>query len=477
MRENDYESYDALGLAELVRKGETSAGELLDAALARTEARNPALNAVNMVWADHARTAIRAGLPEGPLRGVPFLLKDLHAQVSGMPLTFGSRLFANFVSDSDSEITLRYLRAGLVLFGRTASPEFGLTCTTESTLWGATRNPWSLEHTSGGSSGGASAAVASGILPAAHASDGGGSIRIPASCCGLFGMKPTRARVPAGPHQGEGWGGMSTAHAVTRSVRDSAVLLDVTQGPDLGAPYRAPAPERPYLQEVTRSPGRLRIGLQIETFNGAPTDAECRDAALAAAKLCESLGHHVEPVKLTVDAPTLARATQVLIASNVQATSDDAAAALGRELSTDLVETITLFMVQAGRAATAGDYARAIRTIHGVGRAVESFLSDYDVLLSPTMASLPVAIGELALSNTPSAEYIARLSAATGFTQLFNATGQPAMSVPLAWSSSGLPIGVQFASKFGDEATLFRLAAQLEQAQPWHDRRPKLAGR
>ncbi len=476
-RMKDYESYDALGLAELVRKGETSAEELLGEALERIEARNPALGAVNMVWADHARAAIRAGLPDGPFRGVPYLLKDLHAQVAGMPLSFGSRLFSSFVSDSDSELSLRYRRAGLVLFGRTASPEFGLTATTESVLWGATRNPWNLEHTSGGSSGGASASVASGILPAAHASDGGGSIRIPASCCGLFGMKPTRARVPSGPHQGEGWGGMSTAHAVTRSVRDSAALLDATCGPDLGAPYHAPEPERPYLEEVTRAPGRLRIGLQTDTFNGAPTDPECRDAALAAGKLCESLGHHVEPVRLSVDAQELGRATQIVIASNVQATVEDAAILLGREVSTELVETITYFMVQGARAATAADYARAIRTIHAAGRTVESFLGRYDVLLSPTMAAPPVKIGELALSNAPSAEYISRLQAATGFTQLFNAGGQPAMSVPLAWSSTGLPLGVQFAAKFGDEATLYRLAGQLERAQPWWDRRPALSGR
>jgi len=473
----DYDSYDALGLAELVRKGETSADELLDEALARTGSRNPALNAVNMVWADHARAAVRAGLPEGPFRGVPFLLKDLHAQVAGMPLTFGSRLFERFVSENDSEITLRYRRAGLLIFGRTASPEFGLTATTESVLWGATRNPWNAARTSGGSSGGASAAVAAGILPAAHASDGGGSIRIPASCCGLFGLKPTRARVPSGPHQGEGWGGMSTAHAITRSVRDSAALLDATQGPDVGAPYHAPAPERPYLDEVSRAPARLRIALQTESFNGAPTHPECRDAALAAAKLCESLGHHVEPVRLAIDAQALGRATQVLIASNVQATTEDAAAALGREVGTDLVENITYFMVQGARSATAADYARAIRTIHAAGRTVESFLERYDVLLSPTMAAPPVSIGELALSNAPSAEYIARISAATGYTQLFNAGGQPAMSVPLAWSRDGLPLGVQFAARFGDEATLFRLAGQLEQAQPWRDRRPTLASR
>jgi Asp-tRNA(Asn)/Glu-tRNA(Gln) amidotransferase A subunit family amidase len=476
-RMQDYESYDALGLAELVRKGETSAEALLDEALARTEAVNPRLNAVNMVWADHARAAISQGLPDGPFRGVPYLLKDLHAQVAGMPLTFGSRLYRRFVSETDSEITLRYRRAGLVIFGRTTSPEFGLTATTESVLWGETRNPWNTGRTSGGSSGGASATVAAGIIPAAHASDGGGSIRIPASCCGLFGLKPTRARVPSGPHAGEGWGGMSTAHAVSWSVRDSAALLDAVQGPDPGAPYHAPAPERPYLEEVTRAPGRLRIGLQTEAFNGAPTHPECRDAALAAAKLCETLGHQVEPVRLELDSAALGRAAQVLIASNVQATCEDAAAALGREVSSELVENITFFMVQGARAATAADYARAMRTIHATGRAVESFFTRYDLLLTPTMAAPPVAIGELALAQAPSADYIARIAAATGYTQAFNAGGQPAMSVPLASAKDGMPLGVQFAARFGDEATLFRLAGQLEQAQPWRDRRPAAAGR
>jgi amidase/6-aminohexanoate-cyclic-dimer hydrolase len=473
----DYESYDALGLAELVRKGDTSADDLLSSALAQVEARNPALNAVNMVWADYARAAIRAGLPHGRFRGVPFLLKDLHAQAAGMPVTYGSRLFANYVSDTDSELTLRYRRAGLVIFGRTASPELGLTATTESSLWGATRNPWNLGHTSGGSSGGASAAVAAGILPAAHASDGGGSIRIPASCCGLFGMKPTRARVPSGPHQGEGWGGMSTAHAITRSVRDSAALLDATQGPDEGTPYHAPAPERPYLAEVTTDPGQLRIAVQTETFNGAPTHPDCRDAVVDAAKLCESLGHRVETARLQVDAAALGRAAQILIGANVQATTEDAAAAQGRELGTDLVENITFFMVQGARAATAADYARAVRTIHAIGRAVEAFLSRYDVLLTPTMATPPLPIGALALSNPPSGEFIGNLAACTGFTQLFNAAGQPAMSVPLGWNATGLPIGSQFAAKFGDEATLYRLAGQLEQARPWRDRRPTLADR
>jgi Asp-tRNA(Asn)/Glu-tRNA(Gln) amidotransferase A subunit family amidase len=471
----DYEKYDALGLAELVRKGEVSPSELLDAALARVSARNDALNAVNMNFEARARRELAAGLPDGPFRGVPFLLKDLHAQLAGERLTYGSRLFADFVSTTDSELVARYRRAGLVLFGRTTSPELGLTAATESLLWGATRNPWNLERTPGGSSGGASAAVAAGILPAAHASDGGGSIRIPAACTGLFGVKPTRARVPMGPHAGEGWGGMSTTHAVTRSVRDSAALLDATQGPDLGAPYCAPAPERPYLEEVTRTPGRLRIALQTEAFNGVEVDPECVAAARDAAKLCEGLGHHVEEASLAVDRESFGRATQVLIGANVQATTEDAAKAQGRELGPDLVENMTWLMVVGARQIPAADYARAVRTIHAITRAAEAFFTRFDVLLTPTMAMQTAKIGELALSNAPDSGYLGRLARCTGFTSLFNSAGNPAMSVPLATASDGMPLGVQFGARFGDEATLFRLAGQLEAARPWAARRPAVA--
>jgi Asp-tRNA(Asn)/Glu-tRNA(Gln) amidotransferase A subunit family amidase len=468
----DYEWYDALGLAELVRKGSVSPSELLDAALARVSALNPRLNAVVMQFEARARAEIAAGLPDGPFRGVPFLLKDLHAHLAGTPLTFGSRLFAKHVSDRDSELVLRYRRAGLVIFGRSASPELGLTCATESLLWGVTRNPWNLERTSGGSSGGASAAVAAGILPAAHASDGGGSIRIPAACCGLFGLKPTRARVPMGPHAGEGWGGMSTAHALTRSVRDSAALLDAVQGRDLGAPYCAPAPERPYLEEVTRAPGRLRIAVQTETFNGAETDSECAQAARDAARLCESLGHEVEAAVLAVDREALGRATQVLIGANVQATCEDAAAAAGVTLGGDHVEAVTLAMIQAARAASGADYARAVRAIHAASRAVEAFFTRFDVLITPTLGMQTARVGELALSNAPDASYGQKLARCIGYTSLFNSSGNPAMSVPLATARDGLPLGVQFAGRFGDEALLFRLAAQLEAARPWFERRP-----
>jgi Asp-tRNA(Asn)/Glu-tRNA(Gln) amidotransferase A subunit family amidase len=278
-----------------------------------------------------------------------------------------------------------------------------------------------------------------------------------------------------GPHAGEGWGGMSTAHVVTRSVRDSAALLDATHGPDLGAPYHAPAPRRPYVEEVSEAPGSLRVAVQTSTFNGAPTDRECAAAALDAAELCESLGHRVETAALEVDRDALGRATQVLIGANVQATTEAAAAAKGRPLGPDDVEPVTLAIVEVARSATAADYARAVRTIHAVTRAVESFFARFDVLLTPTMALQPARIGELALSNEPGPAYGARLARCVGYTSLFNSSGHPAMSVPLGTASDGLPLGVQFAARFGDEATLFRLAAQLERARPWAQRRPSVA--
>jgi len=470
-----YESYDALGLAELVRRGEVRPGELLEAAIERAERLNPKINAVVIPLYDEARREIASGAPEGPLGGVPFLLKDLYAYYAGVRITHGSQMFSDFVPDHDSELVARYRRAGLVIFGRSASPEFGLVTSTESKLFGATRNPWNLERIAGGSSGGAAAAVAAGIVPAAHASDGGGSIRIPASCCGLFGLKPTRARTPSGPDAGEGWSGMSTAHVVTRSVRDSAALLDASQGADLGAPYWAPPPERPYMEEVSTAPGRLRIALQTRAFNGVETHPDCIAAAEDAAKLCAGLGHDVEPAELSIDIEGFARASQVIIAANLRATLLDRAAELGRELSPEDVEPMTHVMASVVKDVEAADYARAIRTIHGLGRQVAHFLERYDVLLTPTLATPPFEIGRLSLSASDLPVFMESLLGTIGFTQLFNATGNPGASIPLYWNEAGLPIGVQLVGRFGDEATLLRLAAQLEQERPWWERRPPLA--
>ena len=471
---DDYENYDGLGLAELVRSGQTSAEALLDAAIERTEKRDGELGAIVLRTYDAARAAIRAGLPDGPFSGVPFLLKDLHLSTPGEALTNGSNLFASYVPEEESELVSRYRRAGLVIFGRTHSPEFGLTCTTESRLHGVTRNPWNTAHTSGGSSGGASTAVAAGYLPLANASDGGGSIRIPAACCGLFGIKPTRGRTPLGPQNGEGWGGMSCVHAVTRSVRDSAALLDATAGPDLGAPYAAQPPERPFLEEVGADPGRLRIAFQTSTFNGQPTHPECAAAARDAATLCESLGHVVEEVAFTPD-DALRDAALTIMSANVRASMEDRAATLGRELTPDDVESGTWGLSSIAAQRTSLDYARSIRVIHAVGRALARHQQRYDVVLTPTMGTLPPEIGVLSLSHPNPAEATTTLLQTVGFTQLANATGSPAASVPLAWSESGLPIGIQLIGRIQDEATLFRLSAQLETARPWFDRRPGTA--
>ena len=470
-----YDSLDAMGLAEAVRRGDVKPAELLEAAIARAEEIDPAIRAIVIPMFEEARREVERGVPPGPFHGVPFLLKDLHLLYTGVRTTYGSRLFADHVADHDSELTARYRRAGLVIFGKSASPEFGITTSTESALFGDTRNPWSLAHSAGGSSGGAAAAVAAGIVPAAHASDGGGSIRIPASCCGLVGLKPTRARTPMGPDAGEGWSGMSVNHVVSRSVRDSAALLDATHGPAPGDPYRAPVPARPFLDEVGADPGRLRIALQTEAFNGADTDPECAAAARAAAKLLEGLGHSVEEAALAVDAQAFARASQVIIAANLRATVMDRTAALGRELRDDDLEPFTRMMVDAAAGADAAEYARSIKTIHALGRQVEGFLARYDVLLTPTLAAPPCELGRLSLRNPDRAGLIESLGRTIGYTQLFNASGHPSASLPLAWSAAGLPIGVQISGRFGDEATLLRLAAQLEQAAPWSQRRPALA--
>ena len=469
----DVTKYDGLGFADLVRRKEVTPAELLEAAIARAEAANPALNAIITRLYDEARAAIAAGLPSGPFTGVPYLLKDLGALYTGAPTSYGSALFDGNIADHDSEITARMKRAGLVIFGKTNTPEMGLSPSTEPKRFGATKNPWNLAYSAGGSSGGAAAAVASGIVPMAHATDGGGSIRIPASCCGLFGMKPTRARNPLGPDAGEGWGGASVGHAVTWSVRDSAALLDATAGPDVGDPYWAPPPAGPFLAEVGRAPGRLRIALTTAAFNDHAVDPECADAARAAAKLCESLGHTVEEARPQIDAQALGLAVRIVIGANVRAALEARAAALGRPLAETDVERVTWGRVLEGVKFTAWEYARSIGIIHRTGREVARFFTTYDVLLSPTMCRPPQRLGVLNMSSTDDAAYLDAVLASVGFTSLFNNSGNPAMSVPLATSRDGLPIGIQFAGRFGDEATLFRLAGQLEAASPWADRRPR----
>jgi amidase/6-aminohexanoate-cyclic-dimer hydrolase len=472
MNLDEFARYDGLGLASLIRRGEVGAAEVLEAAMAAVEACNHEINAVVSRLYDQARAAIAAGLPAGPFSGVPYLLKDLGAHYRGAVTSYGGSLFKDFVVDHDSEITARLKRAGLVIFGKTNTPELGLASSTEPRLFGPTRNPWSLSHSAGGSSGGSAAAVAAGMVPMAHATDGGGSIRIPASVCGLFGLKPTRARNPMGPDQGEGWGGASVGHAVTRTVRDSAALLDVTSGPDLGDPYWAPPPARPFLEEVGRDPGQLRIALTTTPWNGQAVDPECAEAARAAARLCAGLGHHVEEASPVVDAGALGAANLVIIGANLRVALEVRATALGRELSESDVERVTWTRAMHGHTARAADYARAIGVVHRTGRQVAPFFQRFDVLLTPTMCRPPHPLGVIDMMTTDEAAYTQAVLGTIAFTSLWNACGNPAMSVPLAWSRAGLPLGVQFVGRFGDEATLLRLAAQLETVQPWADRRP-----
>lgn len=469
----EYDKYDALGLAELIAKKQFTPLELLHAVRQRLEAVNPKLNAFSQLFFEKAEAQIKQGLPKGPFHGVPFALKDLGQYLTGTITSVGSRLWKDSVATYDSTLVQRYKQAGLVIFGKTTSPELGLTTTTESAVYGQTRNPWNLEHSSGGSSGGTSAAVAARILPAAHGSDGGGSIRIPASCCGLFGLKPTRGRVPMGPAQFEGWNGCSHHHVLTISVRDSAALLDATAGMELGSPYFSPPPARPFLQEVRTPPGKLRIALILETPSGTPLDAECKQAALDAAKLCESLGHRVEEKPLPIDGAAMRAAFLTVIQVSLARTLDDAAQARGRALTEQDVEPVTWAMMQAGQAITSIAYARAIATCHQVGLAMAKFQQNYDVILNPTLAKPPVKLGVLSLSPVNISTFTKEVTEFGPYTALYNVTGQPSMSVPLSWTKSGLPLGIMFSARFGDDATLFRLAGQLEKAQPWFTRRPK----
>ena len=496
MNQDEYTTYDALGLAALVKAKEVTSEELVEVALARVNELNPALNAV--VERRDARVLAEAVTPPaGPFHGVPFLVKDMDGVLADEPNTASSRSLVSWRPEQDSELFARFRRAGLLIAGKTNCPEFGIMGVTESELRGPARNPWDLDHTPGGSSGGSAAAVAARIVPMAHAGDGGGSIRIPAACCGLFGLKPSRGRQPLGPFTGEGWDGYVVPGVVSLSVRDSAAALDATHGADLGAPYAEPPAPRSFLKESERDPGTLRIGFSTKAMLGPEMGPDNVRAVMDAARLLEELGHEVIEVDLPLDRDELTMTYLVVVAASVSAAIEETEQLTGVKPRPGDFELPTWFLGQVGQELSAAEHVRARTVSQQLGRTIAGLYEDYglDAHLSATMAYPPTRIGELqpSLVERAALSTLRRASAgmvlrtvlkqlaanslnATPNTQVFNMTGQPAMNVPLYWNEAGLPIGVQFAGRFGDEVTLLRLARQLEQARPWFDRRPDLIG-
>jgi amidase len=448
--------------------------ELLDAAIERIEAVDPTLNAVNIRWFDHARTVADGALPDGPFRGVPFLLKDLWAHFEGQTLSNGNQALKDTapISATDTTLVSRFKAAGLVTAGRTASPEFGSLPTTEPTAWGATRNPWNTEHSPGGSSGGSAAAVASGMVPIAHASDGGGSIRIPASCCGLVGLKPSQGRITLGPYRDES--NLGVELCVSRTLRDTAAMLDAVHGPGVGDTVIAPAPTRPYVDELGAPTGTLRIGLLDHHPFGSEVHQECATAARDTAALLESLGHHVEHAFPSALAnPEFARRFGALWSTNMATSTARIAAQLGRDLTDDEVQLHNRAQAQFARNVSGVDYAMALAANVEFRRAVQQWWADgWDLLVTPTLAEPPTRIGEF--DDDPESPMAPMLRSAqyVAFTPAFNASGQPAISLPLHWTADGLPVGVQLVAAYGREDVLFRVAAQLESARPWALRHP-----
>ncbi len=481
----EYGAKDATDLAALVASGEVTPTELLDTALATTERINPAINAVVLVQEAVARDAITKGLPHGPFRGVPFLIKDLGCEAVDFPSHNGSRLLANTTYTRDSAIFARMRATGVVTFGRTTSPEGGIGAATEAAVYGGpTRNPWNLDHTPGGSSGGSGAAVAAGIVPFAHGSDGGGSVRIPASSCGLFGFKPTRARLPDGPYVGEGWAGMAIDGFLTHSVRDTAVMLDACEGADLGAPYCAPPLGRSHADAISRPPRRLRIALCETTYTGDAIHPDCRAAVLAAAKLLAGLGHHVEPMRPKADVPMMMRAWTDIVACGTALGVRKSLAARGRDLRQGDVEGVTRGAMSLAAGITGERYLEAVGQIHSFGRQMAAFFDPEegaapDILLSATLAEPPAKVGRFSHQTEDYLNYRIGpegIFAYSPFCAVFNASGQPAASVPLGTSATGLPIGIHLATRFGADEELIALCAELERAAPWATRRPAVQG-
>jgi len=470
----DISLLDATAQARLVRNGDASAAELVDAAIGRIEKLNGELNAVIHPLYERARACVQSGLADGPFTGVPIVIKDLDGTLAGAPYHAGNKALkeAQYVATTTSYLFEKLERAGFVIVGKTNTPEFGLMPTAEPHAYGPTRNPWNLAHSSGGSSGGSAAAVASGMVSLGHAGDGGGSIRIPASMCGLFGLKPTRGRVSLGPAEHESWAGLVMRHAVTRSVRDSAAVLDVLQGYMTGDWYTAPPPERPYAAEVGAQPGRLRIGVRTRAPLGLATvDPECIAAVDETARLLESLGHSVEEAAPdALDDGALLESFGPVVLASLRADLAEVAAVIGRPVTAADMEPSTWASFEASAAIDAGSYVAVLKKMQAWSRRAIAWWPDegFDLLLTPTLAEPPPVLGDLTHPVTGGE----RLVPFAVFTIPFNVTGQPAMSVPLATSASGLPVGIQLVGAPYREDLLIRVAAQLEQARPWADRRP-----
>ena len=465
----EYLELDATGLAELVRTGAVSAAELTDCAIARIDQLNPKLNAVIHTFYDRAKAA--AQQPQaGAFAGVPFLLKDILGDLAGEPTRQGSRLMPSVPAENNAELVNRFLAAGLNPLGKTNVPEFGLVGTTEPVLYGPAKNPWNMAHSTGGSSGGSAAAVASGMVPIAHANDGGGSIRIPASACGLVGLKPTRARNPLGPLVGDVMGGLVQEHVVCRSVRDAARMLDCTAGPGLGDPYAAPPAPAKFAAALEQQGRRLKVAFARTKLNGEPLHPECAAAAEAAAKLCESLGHSVEEAAPPLDQDAMTMAFMALWTAGLAMQVDYICGLTAQVPSLDNLEGLTFGLYHAGKQVTGAQVLGAQAALHSAGRAVAPWHQRFDVWITPTLGLPPIANGSFDLTNTNPLEAFAPMIDYVPFTAMQNGTGQPAISLPLHWSAAGLPVGVQFVAGVGEEALLLALAGELEAASPWEPR-------
>ena len=463
---------DATRCAALVRAGELTPLELVDAAIDRAEQVNGTLNAIVTRMYDHARETARTHSGAGIFAGVPFLVKDFLAEVEGVRFTEASAFLADHVPAEDSELVRRFRAAGLVFIGKTNTPELAIGPTTEPRLFGPTRNPWDTERTAGGSSGGSAAAVAARVAPMAHGNDAGGSIRIPASCCGLVGLKPSRGRVSLGPHYGDMWSGLVCELGVTRTVRDTAALLDAVAGPAAGEPYFPAPPARSYTAEAERSPGSLKVGFSVESPLGDAVDPECERAVRSAAALCESLGHEVEEARPDCEAEALWTKFTTLLSAGAAWAVADWERRTGRTAGPQHFEPFVWAFAERGRALGAHDYLLAVQDMQRGVRDLSAYFDRFDLWLTATLGQPPVELGTLVYRGGDPFELRRRCAQFSPYTWIANASGQPAISVPLHWSPSGLPIGVHFVARWGEEAALIRLAGQLERARPWEDRRP-----